>query len=181
MFSGDQPCHCRFPRSTWRGQCWQRLRRFAKRCFLIERWHNWSLEEILTHLFAVKSFLKCYKMKVITLHIIFCSPGFIPGSVNNKNPMRFHFHLLQFHPRTHWFTEQCSCLCGCMHRLCIWLGDSPIYLAVFLTFFWDITPSSVDRVGKFVFLVLVPGISLLSSDDFYRDNSLVQGLMRVEF
>jgi hypothetical protein len=44
------------------------------------------------------------------------------------------------------------------------------------------TPSSVDRVGKFVFLVLVPyGVWLLSSDDFNRDTSLVQDLIHVEF
>jgi hypothetical protein len=44
------------------------------------------------------------------------------------------------------------------------------------------TPSSVDWVGKFVFLVLVPyGEFRLSSDDFYLDSSLVQGLIYVEF
>jgi hypothetical protein len=44
------------------------------------------------------------------------------------------------------------------------------------------TPSSVDRVGKFVFLMLVPyEVFLLSSVDFYRDSSLLQGLTRVDF
>jgi hypothetical protein len=36
--------------------------------------------------------------------------------------------------------------------------------------------------GKICFLVLVPqGVCLLSSDDFYRDSSLVQDLIREEF
>jgi hypothetical protein len=37
-------------------------------------------------------------------------------------------------------------------------------------------------VGKFVFIVLVSyGKFLMSSDDFYLDSSLVQGLIRVKF
>jgi hypothetical protein len=43
------------------------------------------------------------------------------------------------------------------------------------------TSASVDWVVKFVFLVLVPYTEFcLSSDDFYLDSSLVQGLIRVE-
>jgi hypothetical protein len=63
------------------------------------------------------------------------------------------------------------------------LDISPIWTPVIIAEVQKtITASSVDWVGKFAFLVLVPyGEFRLSSDDFYLDNSLAQGLIRVEF
>jgi hypothetical protein len=62
------------------------------------------------------------------------------------------------------------------------LDISPIWTHLITAEVKKITTSStVDWVGKFVFLVLVPyGVFHLSSDDIYSDSSLVQGLIRVE-
>jgi hypothetical protein len=61
------------------------------------------------------------------------------------------------------------------------LDISPIWTPV-ITADVKTTSSSVDGIGKLFCLMLAPlGVTLFFSDDFYRDSSLVQGLIPVEF
>jgi hypothetical protein len=62
------------------------------------------------------------------------------------------------------------------------LDTSPIWTPVITAEVKNYNSVKCRLSGNICFLVLVPlGVSLLSSDDFYCDSSLVQGFIHVEF